>query len=405
MNIIDIISYSFNGIKEQRLRSWLTIIGIVLGVATVLSLVAIGDGVSEDINSQLDAFGANSIIIFPFASPFGMAGGFGGGSPSAGKLYDRDFDDLMSLPGIADGTKVVYGRADVSFKDRTYGVFVYGAEKKMFELYEDMMGIETGRYFEDNERSVVVLANDAANELFGRDKVAVGNRIQINGKDYRVVGILELIGTSLSAGDDLAIYIPFREGREALSDQILTNEISFIQLEVEEGLDVDEVAERVSQRLMSLHRVNEDNKDFSVVTADFIKDMVNQIVGALTLFLLLISSISAVVGGIGISNTMFMNVLNKTTEIGILKSIGAKRNDILLIFISQAAIIGLVGGIIGVGFGFVVVEIIKTYGIIPIISVRLILLVLGFAVSIGIIGGLIPAYNASKIPAIEALKY
>jgi len=405
MNIIDIISYSFNGIKEQKLRSWLTIIGIVLGVATVLSLVAIGDGVSEDINSQLDSFGANSLIILPFANSMGLTSGFSQGAPSSGKLYDKDFDAVMSLPGISEGTKVVYGRADVSYKDKTYAVFVYGSENKMFELYGDMMKIETGRYYEDNEKSVVILANDAANELFGKDKVSVGNRININGKDYRVVGILEKIGTSLSAGDDLAIYVPFREGRDALSDQILSNEISFIQLEVEEGLDVDEVSERVSQRLMSLHKVNEDTKDFSIMTSDFIKDMVNQIVGALTLFLLLISSISAVVGGIGISNTMFMNVLNKTTEIGILKSIGAKRNDILLIFISQAAIIGLVGGIIGIGFGFVIVEIIKTYGIIPIISIRLILLVLGFAVFIGVLGGLIPAYNASKIPAIEALKY
>lgn len=404
MNIIDIISYSFNGIKEQKLRSWLTIIGIVLGVATVLSLVAIGDGVSEDINSQLDAFGANSLMILPFANT-GYMGGFARGLPSSGKLYDKDFDAVMSLPGISDGTRVVYGRADVSYKDKTYSVLVYGAENKMFEFFEDMAGIETGRYYEDNEKSVAVLANDAANELFGKDKVSVGNRININGKDYRVVGILEKIGTSMSAGDDLAIYLPFREGRDALSDQILSNEISFIQLEVEEGLDVDEVSERVSQRLMTLHKVNEDTKDFSIMTADFVKDMVNQIVGALTLFLLLISSISAVVGGIGISNTMFMNVLNKTTEIGILKSIGAKRNDILLIFISQAAIIGLVGGIIGIGFGFIIVEIIKSYGIIPIISIRLILLVLGFAVFIGVIGGLIPAYNASKIPAIEALKY
>jgi putative ABC transport system permease protein len=141
------------------------------------------------------------------------------------------------------------------------------------------------------------------------------------------------------------------------------------------------------------------------MSSEFIRDMVNQITGSLTLFLLLISSISAVVGGIGISNTMFMNVLSKTTEIGVLKSIGAKRNDILLIFISQAAIIGLIGGIIGIGFGYVAVEIIKTYGIVPVISPLLLVLVLSFAVGIGILGGLIPAYNASKIPAIEALKY
>lgn len=405
MNIIDIISYSFNGIKEQKLRSWLTIIGIVLGVATVLSLVAIGDGVTEDINSQLEAFGANSLMVLPFANTMGLMGGFTSGSPSSGKLYDRDFDDLKSLPGVAEALRAVYGNADVSFKDKTFSIMIYGGDKEFLEYYEDMMGIETGRYYENNEKNVVVLANDAANELFGKDKVAVGNKIQINGKEYRVVGILEKIGTSLSAGDDLAIYLPFEDCREVLSDQILKNEISMIQLDVEEGIDVKEMEDKITQRLYYLHKVNEDSKDFSIMSSEFIRDMVNQITGSLTLFLLLISSISAVVGGIGISNTMFMNVLSKTTEIGVLKSIGAKRNDILLIFISQAAIIGLVGGIIGIGLGYVAVEIIKTYGIIPVISPLLLVLVLGFAVFIGVLGGLIPAYNASKIPAIEALKY
>ena len=405
MNIIDIISYSFNGIKEQKLRSWLTIIGIVLGVATVLSLVAIGDGVTDDINSQLEAFGANSLMVLPFANTMGYMGGFTRGSPSSGKLYDRDFDDLKTLQGISEAMRAVYGQADVSYKDKTFNIMIYGVDKRFLEYFEDTMGIESGRYFEDNERNVVVLANDAANELFGKDKVAVGNRININGKDYRVVGILEKIGTSLSAGDDLAIYLPFEDGRRALSDQILENEISMIQLEIEPGLDVKEMEEKITQRLYYLHKVNEDTKDFSIMSSEFVKDMVNQITGSLTLFLLLISSISAVVGGIGISNTMFMSVLSKTTEIGVLKSIGAKRNDILLIFISQAAIIGLVGGIIGIGLGYVAVEIIKTYGIIPVISPLLLVLVLGFAVFIGVLGGLIPAYNASKIPAIEALKY
>jgi len=335
----------------------------------------------------------------------GYMSGFTSGSPSSGKLYDRDFNELMNLPGIKTGAKAVYGRADVSFKNKTYAVIIYGGDKDFFDLYTDYIRIEQGRFYENNEKKVVVLAYDAANELFGKDKVSVGNKININGNDYRVVGILERIGTSMSAGDDMAIYLPFDEGRSELSDQILSNEISFIQLNIEPGLDINEMEERITQKLMNLHKVNEDTKDFSIITYEFVRDMVNQITGALTLFLLLISSISAIVGGIGISNTMFMNVLNKTTEIGVLKSIGAKRNDILLIFICEAAIIGLVGGLLGCGLGFVVVEIIKIYGIIPIISPLLLVLVLGFAIFIGVLGGLIPAYNASKIPAIEALKY
>ena len=405
MKIQDIIMYSFKSITQQKLRSWLTIIGIVLGVATVVSLVAIGDGVTQEITSQLDSFGGNEIIIMPYAGDMLSSMGGMSGAPSSGKLYDKDFNELVNLPGIKDGEKMVYGRADVSYKNKTYGVLIYGSGTKFFEFYPDYIKLESGRIFEDNEKNVAVLAYDAANELFGKDKVAVGNKISINGKEYRVVGILEKIGTSLSAGDDLAIYVPFEEGRDSLGSQFVKNEISYIQLVVEPGVNMSEMELRVEEKLMSLHKVNEDTKDFSIMTADYIIDMVNQITGALTLFLLLISSISAVVGGIGISNTMFMNVLNKTTEIGILKSIGAKRNEILLIFISEAAIIGLIGGIIGIMLGFIAVEIIKWYGIVPVISAQLVILILGFAVSIGILGGLIPAYNASKIPAIEALKY
>ncbi len=404
MMLLDIFKYAFNSITEQKLRSWLTIIGIILGVATIITLVAIGDGVTEDINSQLEMFGAKSIVITPGGNMMQMMGGVMGGS-TLGKLYDKDFEELLRIPGIDEGSKVIYGRTTVEFKEKSFDILIFGADSNFFNLYEEALAIESGRYFEDNEKNVAVLANDAANELFGKDKVAIGNKIKIDGDEYRVVGILELIGTSMSAGDDLAIYIPFKDSREKLKDQILRDEISMMQFEIEEGVELEDITERIELRLMSLHKVNEDNKDFSIITADFVKDMMDQITGALTLFLLLISSISAVVGGIGISNTMFMSVLSKTTEIGVLKSIGARRKDILLIFIFQAAIIGLIGGVIGIGLGIVAVEVIKWYGIVPLISIQLIVLVVTFAVFIGILGGLIPAYNASKIPAIEALKY
>ncbi|MGC9058118.1 MAG: ABC transporter permease [Candidatus Micrarchaeia archaeon] len=405
MKLHDMIIYSVKYLRVQRLRSWLTIIGIVMGVATIVTLVSISEGVRKDVESQMSEFGSDMIIILPVNIQKVSTIMSYGRRPTAGKLYDKDYEKIKNIPGISMIGRAVYSRTSLEFKEKGINTAVIGIDSSMFDMWPNHLKIESGRIFNDNEKRVVVLGNDAANVLFGDDKVKVNSKILIGGKEFRVVGILEKVGTSLSQTDDAAIYIPFEEGRELFAPAVLKNEISMIYLKADEGYDTKLLKEKIEEQLVALHRTTYDDKDFSVVTSDMINDIVEGVLGALTLFLLLISLVAALVGGIGISNTMFMSVLDRTREIGILKSLGAKRSEILMIFMIESVIIGFIGGMLGIAISIGILEIAKMYGIPSVVTINLVVTVIVFSVLVGATAGVIPAYNASKIDPIEAIRY
>ncbi|MCX8200095.1 MAG: ABC transporter permease [Candidatus Micrarchaeota archaeon] len=404
MKLIDMLIYSIKYLRTQKLRSWLTIIGIVIGVATIVALVSVGEGVKRDIDSQMSQMGDNLLLVVP-VNIEGQSLTSLMRTSTAGKLYERDYEKIMSTPGVSKGARLIIGRTTISYKGKSLTSPVYAIDRAAFDAYPDYLAIESGRYYEDHEKNVVVLGYDAANEMFGKDKVSVNSIIQIGGQDFRVVGILKEIGTSLSTYDDLAIYVPVRAGRDLFKSTVLPNEITIIYALVEKGYDINLVKERVEAQLDANHRVNEDTRDYSVITPDFIKKTVDNVTGTLTLFLLLISSVSAFVGGIGISNTMFMSVLDRTREIGVLKSLGAKRGEILMLFIIEASIIGLIGGIIGCAIGWGAASFVASFGISTYVNPVFLGTVLFFSMLVGAVAGVIPAYNASKIPAVQALSY
>lgn len=406
MKLEDMIEYSIKYLRTQKLRSWLTITGIVIGIAVIVSLIAIADGVKYDVENQLSEFGSNYLIIAPVNIEGGSEAFVSfGRQPTSGKLYEKDYQKIRSIAGIDMTARIVYGRTSVEFKGDGITSAVYGMDAEGFYMLPGYLKIENGRLYSDNEKRVVVLGNDAANELFGRNKIRVNNKILLGGHEYRVVGVLEKIGTAFSETDDSAIYVPYDDGRELFKSTLLEKEISMIFATVSEGYDIEIIKGRIEDQLLALHKISRDDKDFSVITAEFVNKMIGDISNTLTAFLVIISSVAAFVGGIGISNTMFMSVLNRTREIGVLKSTGAKKSDILMLFIIEAILIGLVGGIIGIGIGIAVVEAVKSFGIIPIVSFQLIAATMLFSIGVGAVAGAVPAYNASKIPAIEALKY
>jgi len=403
MKFSDIINYSIRNLRRRQMRSWLTIIGIIIGIATIVVLVSVGEGVKKDINDQLEMFGSDMVVVFPYNMD-DMAE-FGAGMTSAGKLFERDVSYIEKVPGIKEISIGTMGRASLRFKDKEIGSLIYAAEPNMFEMYSGQYEIEEGRYIQEGERHVAFLMNDAANELFGKDKIKVNNYLYINGKKYRVVGIAKKIGTSMSQTDDSAIYVPYLDSSELFGDTMAENEISYIFIQLDEGVDATEAAEQIEVEVANAHRVSVDDKDFSTMTAESVQEMVNQITDMLTGSLFLIGLISAVVGGIGIANTMFMSVLERTKEIGILKAIGATSWQVLAIFIMEAALIGAIGGLIGLGLGMIVMGIVPYFGIIPYLAPEVAIGVVVFAMGVGMIAGFIPARNASKIPAIEALRY
>ncbi len=404
MNFMDVLEYSIENLRRRQMRSYLTILGIILGIATIVILVSVGEGVRKDINDQMEMFGGNMIAVTPYdIEDVAIAGA---GMTSSGKLYEKDIKYVERVPGIEEIAYGAMGRASLRFKDKQISAMVMSMTPNMFPMYEGQgITVEEGRYIQEGETHVAFLMYDAANELFGKDKVKVNNYIYINEQKYRVVGIAEKIGTSLSQQDDSAIYIPYDDTEEAFGDTLAKEELSFIMVQTQEGADTEGIAERIEEQLAASHRISLDKKDFSVMTSASIQEMINQITDLLTGSLFLIGLISAVVGGIGIANTMFMSTLERTKEIGILKSIGATSRQVLSLFLMEAAIIGGVGGLIGLGLGFLVMQIIPYFGLIPHLPAWIAAGVVLFAMAIGMIAGFIPARNAAKIPAIEALRY
>lgn len=409
LNLLEAGKYSLRSLRTASLRSMLTIIGIVIGVVALVVILSISEGVQADINKQLSAFGPENMFIVPvnIGSEGGMSSfsSAGPAMPSMGKLFQRDADAVEATPGVKSVARVVYGRASLQFRDKEITSAVFGMDRSGFDQYGDYMELETGRLYEDNDGKVVVLANDAANVIWGKDKVGVGNVIRINGEDYRVVGILKRIGTAMSQQDDASIYVPFRQAQDLFSDQLTKDEINLIFVETEEGFDPNDIKDSIERKLASYHKVTLDELDFSVITSEFIMETVGAVIGMLGAFLLAITVVASIVGAIGISNTMFMGVLERVGEIGVMKAMGATGRDIMTIFVIESGLLGLIGGVIGLVLGIGILFAAGMFDIPYALSPTVFLFAFVFSAGTGIAAGILPAREAAKMDPVEALRY
>ncbi|MFH0737681.1 MAG: ABC transporter permease [Candidatus Micrarchaeota archaeon] len=407
MDLKEAFAYSVNNLIRRSLRSWLTILGMVIGVIAIVVILSVSEGFNRDIEKQVSAFGADQMFVYPIAS---IEEAFSGGSASmmqtSGKLREADVDDIKNIPGVKSVARIVYGRATMAFKGKNITATIFGADRDMFDMYADYIQIESGREFKDNERGVAFFAADAATDYFGKDPVQVGSVVLINGKSYRVVGIQKKIGTSMSAQDDSSVYVPFEDARDMFHGQLLDDEVGAIMIQVDEGFDADEIKDTIERKLASNHRLRVEDKDFSVITSAQISEIVGTILLSVQLVLAAVTMIASVVGAIGIANTMFANVLERVREIGILKAVGATRSDILLLFLSESAMIGLAGGVIGLVLGYGLLEVLEDLFAVPyFLRLRIVAFVFIFSIGTGVAAGFIPAYRAARMDPVEALRY
>jgi putative ABC transport system permease protein len=405
MRFLDLIEYAVKNLRSQQLRSWLTITGIVIGVIAMVVITSVTEGISKEVTDLMSTFSADKMFVVPINLDSGSSMSFSGGQQSMGKLYQRDVDSINSVPGVEDTARLVYGRSTISFRDKEITTPVYAGDSNVFTIFSDFFQIEQGRAYTDAERRSVILGYDAANSLFGKDKIGVGNTILINGKQFKVVAILKDLGGGLMAHDNSVIFVPFDEGTELFPAQLAKNEVTAVYIKLSEGYDPLEVKSTIEQKIASNHHVTIDNKDFTVVTSDFIQKTVGTILDTLSKLLFAITAVATVVGGIGITNTMFMAVLERIREIGILKSIGASNQDIQLIFLTESAFIGLVGGLIGFAIAVAFLFIGSQFGLPYLIRIRWVVFVFVFSALVGIIAGFIPARQAAKMDPVEALRY
>ncbi|MEM4389459.1 MAG: ABC transporter permease [Candidatus Micrarchaeia archaeon] len=398
--LADLLLLSYRSLSRRRLRSWLTVLGIVIGIAAIIILISIAQGLDAAIRNALNIYGTNYIIVYP-STQFGSGGLTVGPPVFRGALHERDVEAIKPIGGIeAVAGALLVPAASIEFKGEMVTRSIGGIDPDVYSKFI-LNGFEAGRMFPPGDTSSVVIGHDVAHNFFSKD-VAVGNTLKINGRDFKVRGIMNKIGI----GDtDTDLIIDTKAARELLGAKYEKGRVSAIFVITRKDADVREVAAEINRRLLDLHKTTEQDKDFSILTADTILNAVGNITSLLGLFLGGVAAISLVVGGIGIANTMFMSVMERTREIGTLKAIGARNSDILLLFLAESALIGLVGGALGIALGVAASFILSQFGVPTLVTLELCGLSLAFSVAVGAVSGFIPARQAALLQPVEALRY
>ncbi len=415
MKLNKCFKHAFNMVLHSKLRSWLTITGIVIGVAAVISIVSIGDGMQQTLNAQLNALGGDIVTISPGfergGGMFGMRGGGGGfaGGPSGGaqattKEIVLGRSDLQALKGVPDIALIdtnIRGSVDISYLGKTGKVPVTGVDQKVWSQITTSK-IKDGRMLDSADQNVIVIGGWLASSYFSQP-VGINKMTILNGSAFRVVGILDDQSNS--------IYMPIQMAYQVIPDK--TNDIyDTLVVKIKDENQLDEVITKIQDKLMTARHVTQKNMDFSVTSRKEMQQARAETMNSMSMFLLAIAAVSLIVGAVGIANTMFTSVLEKTKEIGIMKAIGARNQDILLIFILNAGFIGLVGGLIGIILGAVLSGFMPALmGNLPmarggtLVSSNSIIMALSVSVIVGILAGIIPAYQASRLKPVDALRY
>ena len=409
------LKMGLNMLVHSKLRSWLTIIGIVIGIGSVVGILSLGDAMQEQVQSRLAEMDLTKITISPgyTKASSNMPGGPGGGGGGGGTTTDVELtkDDIEALQGI-DGIQYIAGEISgsepVIYAAQNATLSITGVDPQVWK-YMTTLETQSGRLLEPSDKYVAVIGSGVASGVYDQD-IGVNQIITINGKAVRVVGILAEEGE----GGDRSIYMPI-DGAVNLLDDAEEDVYDSITVKAKSEDLVDSVMEDIVDKLMvSRHIIQEDDRDFSVTASKSMAESVTEMTSSMTLFLGAIAAVSLLVGAVGIANTMFTSVLEKTKEIGTMKAIGAKNRDILMIFLFNSAMVGLVGGILGDILGAFVSTLFPLLGLRMMgggsdssiyFAPDLMLLGLVLAIIIGIASGVVPAYRASKLKPVDALRY
>jgi putative ABC transport system permease protein len=381
----------------------LTIIGIFIGISAVVGLISLGQGMQDAITKQLQELGADKITISPGSALFGPQAAF-----TTSKLTENDLRAVKRVRGVDNAGGLVMSTSPVEFKNERKTTFITGIPlDDSLDFIEESQSFKIikGRDLIKGDRYRAVIGYAVAQGNFFSKEVNIRDKLVISGQEFKVVGILGEIGNQM---DDSSIVIPIDIARELFS---LEDEYRYIVVEVKPREEPSEVAEKIKKELRKERGVKEGAEDFNVQTFEDIVDSLNSILGIITAVFIGIAAISLLVGGVGIMNTMYTSVLERTRDIGIMKAVGAKDRDIMIIFLFESGLIGLFGGIIGCIIGIILavgatqVAASAGYGFLEAkISAELILFAVGFSFFVGAISGILPARRASKLQPVEALR-
>jgi len=403
---------ALRALRANKLRSFLTILGIVIGVATVVALLSIGQGATASITNQIRSTGSNLLNISPGRREGTFAAG-GGESRQASHLYYADYELLTR--GLANNISAIVPTYQSSYTIKYGDQSLTGSVSGTTAAQKDVrsLGVADGRFLTDGDNKsdsmVAVLGGQVATDLFG-PVPPVGNTISINGVRFMVVGLLQSKGASFASPDD-TVFIPIQTGYDKLFGDTAVFDgkpaLNNILISVKTTDAMDTVSAEASYMLRQSHKLKPaDDVDFNIMNQTDILNTLNSVTQTLTIFLGAIAGISLLVGGIGIMNIMLVSVTERTREIGLRKAVGATRNQILIQFLIETVTLSLLGGIIGISFGVLTATIFKATGLIAsVITASSILMAFSFALAIGVFFGLYPAFRAANLHPMEALRY
>jgi len=402
-----IFKIAIRAIEANKMRSVLTSLGIIIGVAAVIILLSIGNGTQQSIQNEMRSMGTNLIMIRSGASTSGGARMGRGSQPT---LKNGDADAIqekinainLAVPVVNDSGQLVYGSTN-------WSTSIVGTDNRYFEIKE--WDLAYGRFFSENDNrtanKVVILGQTVATELFG-DVDPLGKTIRIKNLPFVVIGTLTARGQSGPGQDqDDMVYIPLSTAQKKVSGTQFPDMVNQLMLQARTAEDTYTSQEEIKALLRQRHNlgINKDD-DFTIMNFTQFMEMMQNSSQTMTIFLGFIASISLIVGGIGIMNIMLVSVTERTREIGIRMAIGAKSWDIRLQFLMEALILSLIGGLIGVLCGIAGVFILpKITSITAVLSTFYVLLPFGFSGIVGLIFGFFPAYKASLLNPINALRY
>ncbi len=395
---------ALTSLYANKMRSLLTMLGIIIGVGAVIALVSVGMGVRSNVTSSIASLGSNMLIVSPGSSNRGGVRG------AAGSMQTLKYDDAKAIkdkiknidyvsPSVSSSYQVVYG-------NNNWNTSVQGVTPEFMSIRSLSIGYGSFVSTDDmNKRNrVAVIGTTVASNLFAKDN-PVGKNIRINNQPYKVIGLLESKGqSSVGQDQDDVIYIPLTTAQERM---LGITYVQSINVQVSSQEKMEQVQAEIENLLRSRHHiVAGKDDDFHVRNLTSLMETVSQSTSMLTLLLGAIAGISLIVGGIGIMNIMMVSVTERTREIGIRKALGATFMNIMTQFLIESMVIGIIGGIIGIVFGCAASKIIAQLGdFTTVITITPIIISFLFAVGIGLFFGIYPARKAAKLDPIEALRY
>ncbi|MCR5029877.1 MAG: ABC transporter permease [Selenomonadaceae bacterium] len=398
------VRIAINALFANKLRSLLTMLGIIIGVGAVIAMVAVGMGVTQRVTDSIASLGSNMLIIRPGAS---MSGGLRG---AAGSRTTLKYEDAVAIkkkikdvdyvsPTVQKNYQVVYG-------NQNWNTSVTGVTQEYMSIRD--LKITTGSFITEDDMNtrnrVAVIGMTVASNLFGEAN-PVGKTIRVNNQPYRVIGVLESKGqSSVGQDQDDVVIVPLTTAMDRL---LAVTYVQTINVQVTSQSKMDEVQSNIETLLRQRHHLTgSKDSDFQVQNLTSLMSTMNETTTMLTLFLGSIAAISLIVGGIGIMNIMMVSVTERTREIGIRKALGATFKDIMTQFLIESVVIGVIGGVLGIIFGIVAAQAISKFGDFQtVITAAPIFLSFAFSVGIGLFFGIYPARKAALLDPIEALRY